>query len=77
MFKEFKMGNIHKFYLAYVYGILNKKESTLNNYLIKLNDGVKVVENKEKNSVNIITKYIFEFRNIRTKIPKTSKHLQC
>lgn len=65
MFKEFKMGNIHKFYLAYVYGILNKKESTLNNYLIKLNDGVKVVENKEKNSVNIITKYkvVKEFEN--------------
>lgn len=57
MFKEFKLNNIHKFYIAQVYGILNKKEDVLSGYLIKMADGVKIVDKKEKNALEIKTKY--------------------
>lgn len=57
MFKEFKEGNINKFYLARVKGVFQEKEKTLSDYLIKGDNQVKVYSEKVKDSVNIITKY--------------------
>ena len=57
MFKEFKEGNINKFYLARVKGVLKDKEKTLTHYLVKGDGQVKVYGEKVKDSVNIITKY--------------------
>ncbi len=57
MFKEFKEGNVNKFYLARVKGILSEKEKTLNDFLVKGDAIVKVYGEKVKDSVNIVTKY--------------------
>ena len=57
MFKEFKEGNVNKFYLARVKGVLKDKEKTLSSYLVKGDGQVKVYGEKVKDSVKIITKY--------------------
>lgn len=57
MFDEFKKGNIHKFYIALVKGVLKKDSDTMSDYLVKGDDRVYVSHEKVKDSQNIITKY--------------------
>lgn len=57
IYNEFKLGNVHKNYMAIVKGGDLKNEDTLHHYLIKKDDKVVVVKSKEKDSLEIITKY--------------------
>lgn len=59
MFRGFKNSYVHKTYNAYVYGILDKKQDTLNNFLVKdsKNSLVHVYDKFTKGSKKIITSY--------------------
>ena len=59
MFKGFKNSYVHKTYNAYVYGILDKKENTLNNFLVKdaKNSLVHIYDKFTKGSKKITTSY--------------------
>lgn len=59
MFKAFKYSYVNKTYHAYVYGILNKKEDTLNSYLFKDSSKsiVYIHDDFVKGSQKITTRY--------------------
>lgn len=59
MLSAFKKRTIQKFYLAEVYGALEKDSDTLTSYLVKNaeNSLVKIYDKKVEGSVKIVTKY--------------------
>lgn len=57
IYNEFRLGNVHKNYVALVKGADLKDSDTLNHYLIKKDDKVVVIRDKEKDALEIITKY--------------------
>lgn len=59
MLKAFKQRTVEKFYLAEVYGALEKEDDTLVSYLVKNPDDalVKIYDKKVDGGVKIITKY--------------------
>lgn len=63
MYKEFKLGNVHKFYTALIKGSPKKDTDILKDYLVKKDDRVYVYKDKVTNSHEIVTKYTVVDKN--------------